>query len=55
MYAGSPDILKAGHVVTVEPGLYIPTLGGMRLEDIALITTNGPRNLTRFEKVLEIP
>jgi Xaa-Pro aminopeptidase len=46
--------LKIGHVVTVEPGLYYPELGGVRLEDVALITKNSPRNLTRFEKVLEI-
>jgi len=46
--------LKPGHVVTVEPGLYYPELGGVRLEDVALVTANGARNLTRFEKVLEI-
>jgi Xaa-Pro aminopeptidase len=50
----SPGLLKPGHVVTVEPGLYYPELGGVRLEDVALVTANGPRNLTRFEKVLEI-
>jgi Xaa-Pro aminopeptidase len=50
----SPGRLKPGHVVTVEPGLYYPELGGVRLEDVALVTGNGPRNLTRFEKVLEI-
>jgi Xaa-Pro aminopeptidase len=52
--AGSADVLKAGHVVTVEPGLYYSDLGGVRLEDMALITGNGPRNLTQFEKVLEV-
>ncbi len=46
--------LKPGHVVTVEPGLYYPGIGGVRLEDVALITRNSPRNLTRFEKILEI-
>jgi Xaa-Pro aminopeptidase len=51
----STDTLKAGHVVTVEPGLYYWELGGgVRLEDMALVTTNGTRNLTKFEKVLEI-
>ena len=50
----SNDVLKKGHVVTVEPGLYYPGLGGVRLEDVALITDNGARNLTKFEKVLEI-
>jgi Xaa-Pro aminopeptidase len=46
--------LKAGQVVTVEPGLYYPEIGGVRLEDVALVTKGNPRNLTRFEKVLEI-
>lgn len=52
--ATSTEILKAGHVVTVEPGLYYLETGGVRIEDVALITHNGPRNLTKFEKVLEI-
>jgi Xaa-Pro aminopeptidase len=46
--------LVAGQVVTVEPGLYYPDHGGVRLEDVALVTSNGARNLTRFEKQLEI-
>jgi Xaa-Pro aminopeptidase len=46
--------LKRGHVVTVEPGLYYPEIGGVRLEDVALVTGNGPKNLTRFEKTLEL-
>jgi Xaa-Pro aminopeptidase len=49
------DTLKTGQVVTVEPGLYYWDLGGgVRLEDMALITGNGTRNLTKFEKVLEV-
>jgi Xaa-Pro aminopeptidase len=52
--ANSTDILKTGQVVTVEPGLYYSDLGGVRLEDMALITGNGPRNLTQFEKLLEV-
>jgi Xaa-Pro aminopeptidase len=50
----SLDILKPGHVLTIEPGLYYPELGGVRLEDVACVTGNGPRNLTKFEKVFEI-
>jgi len=50
----STDVLKKGHVVTVEPGLYYPSIGGVRLEDVAFITDNGARNLTKFEKVLEV-
>jgi len=52
--ASSAEILRPGHVVTVEPGLYYPEIGGVRLEDVALVTANGAHNLTRFEKVLEI-
>ena len=50
----SKDTLQEGHVVTVEPGLYYPGMGGVRLEDVALITKTGARNLTRFEKLLEL-
>ena len=49
-----PSRLRAGHVVTVEPGLYYLGLGGVRLEDVALVTPSGSRNLTRVPKVLEI-
>ncbi|HTR43710.1 MAG TPA: Xaa-Pro peptidase family protein [Pseudomonadales bacterium] len=52
--ATSMGELKRGHVVTVEPGLYYPEIGGVRLEDVALVTGNGAKNLTRFEKVLEL-
>jgi Xaa-Pro aminopeptidase len=49
-----PCTLRAGHVVTVEPGLYYLGLGGVRLEDVALVTHRGSRNLTRVPKYLEI-
>jgi Xaa-Pro aminopeptidase len=52
--AHSPDILQSSQVVTVEPGLYYLELGGIRLEDVALVTRNGPKNLTKFEKTLEV-
>jgi Xaa-Pro aminopeptidase len=55
MGVNSRDVLRPGHVVTVEPGLYYSELGGgVRLEDVALITGDGPRNLTKFEKALEV-
>jgi Xaa-Pro aminopeptidase len=50
----SADKLRTGHVVTVEPGLYYPGIGGVRLEDMVCITKSCPKNLTKFEKVLEI-
>jgi len=40
--------LKAGDVVTVEPGLYRQGVGGCRLEDLVLVTEDGAENLTRF-------
>lgn len=43
-----------GQVLTVEPGIYIPGLGGVRHEDVAVVTTRGPRLLTRAPKPLEI-
>jgi Xaa-Pro aminopeptidase len=54
MGATSRGKLQPGHVVTVEPGLYYPEIGGVRLEDVALVTNKSPRNLTRFEKLLEV-
>jgi Xaa-Pro aminopeptidase len=47
-------IFKKGQVLTVEPGLYYPGLGGVRLEDVVALTANGVRMLSRFEKKLEI-
>jgi Xaa-Pro aminopeptidase len=51
---GAKDILKAGHVVTVEPGLYYEGVGGVRLEDVVVVTKTGCRNLTKAPKFLEI-
>jgi len=44
--------LKAGCVVTVEPGLYYRSIGGIRLEDVVVVTRSGCKNLTMFEKKL---
>ena len=49
----SEDILPAGCVMTVEPGLYFKGWGGIRIEDMVLITKKGLRNLTNFPKDLE--
>ncbi len=49
-----PQRMEAGNVVTVEPGLYFPATGGVRLEDVVVIGPRGNRNLTRFPKFLEI-
>ena len=47
-------ILRAGHVVTVEPGLYYLGVGGVRLEDVVVVTSKGNRNLTHCPQFLEI-
>jgi Xaa-Pro aminopeptidase len=43
-------LLERGNVVTIEPGLYYPGIGGVRLEDAAVITHNGNRTITHFPK-----
>jgi len=50
----SDDVLRCNQVVTVEPGLYYPKLGGIRLEDMVVVRENGCDNLTQHERVLEI-
>src|SRR5690606_2448375 len=52
--ARSREVLRAGHVVTIEPGLYYPGIGEVRLEDVVLVTRGKPRVLTQIEKRLEI-
>ena len=44
------EILREGNVVTVEPGLYYKRLGGVRIEDVVLVTRDGNENLTRCSK-----
>lgn len=46
------ETLKAGHIVTVEPGIYLPGEFGVRIEDMALVTEDGCINLTECEKKL---
>jgi Xaa-Pro aminopeptidase len=47
-------VFKPGQTLTVEPGLYYPGLGGVRIEDVVVVTKSGTRLLSRFEKRLEI-
>jgi Xaa-Pro aminopeptidase len=48
----SKDVLTPGDIVTVEPGIYLPGKGGVRIEDLVLVTPSGCRNLTRSPKQL---
>ncbi len=47
---GSTGILQPGTVITVEPGIYLPGLGGVRIEDTVVVTEDGCRVLTGFSK-----
>ncbi len=47
------EVLEPGMVFTVEPGIYIPGLGGVRIEDVVVIRAAGAEVLTSFEKRLE--
>jgi len=48
---GNSAILQPGQVITVEPGIYLPGVGGVRVEDMVVVTDDGCRALTRSPKI----
>jgi Xaa-Pro aminopeptidase len=52
---GVPDVLEAGMVITIEPGIYLDGRGGVRVEDTVVVTTGGCRSLTRYPHDLTRP
>jgi Xaa-Pro dipeptidase len=52
MVAGNREPLAAGNVFTVEPGIYLPGRGGVRIEDDVVVTADGRRSLTSFTREL---
>ena len=48
----SPDTLEVGNVITIEPGIYLPGVGGVRIEDLAVVREDGLELLTSFRKDL---
>ena len=53
--SGSPAALEPGNVLTVEPGVYFPGFGGVRVEDLLVVTDSGCRPLTLHPKTPLVP
>ncbi|MBJ9991659.1 M24 family metallopeptidase [Paenibacillus sp. S28] len=54
VHGGNTDLAQPGMVFTVEPGIYVPGLGGVRIEDDIVVTDNGVEVLTSYPKELTV-
>lgn len=54
LHSENEEILREGMVLTVEPGIYIPGVGGVRIEDDVVIGAEGVEVLTKFKKNLHV-
>lgn len=54
LHGQNDDIIEIGNVFTVEPGIYVPGLAGVRIEDDLIITAEGAETLTTFPKELTV-
>jgi Xaa-Pro aminopeptidase len=51
----SESVLEPGMIVTIEPGIYLPGVGGIRVEDLLVVTDDGYDNLTSLPRGPELP
>ncbi len=54
IYSKSQQTLREGNVISAEPGIYLPGVGGIRIEDTCLVKKNGAERLTSFDRSLTI-
>jgi Xaa-Pro aminopeptidase len=52
--SSSRDVLREGMIITVEPGVYLPSIGGFRVEDMVLVKKGGCEVITRSNRKLEV-
>lgn len=51
---GNAELLQTGMAFTIEPGIYVPNFGGVRIEDDMIVTETGARSLSTFERSLMV-